>query len=293
MEQNNVATIIHSAYPDLPVCDVFRAIKNQDIVQSAFKLALKNTYTHDKIRTLCGFNLLTADVNFDASKINPFYKIKPHPTDDEYHTFIDINISAKDYAFASEVLSHIQPHEVLPHKITSVFNPRLSAKRIRKDIFQDITSVPFETKEKERIQKQGLDSFLTQMIRLTSAQETFDSVFRDKISGYFHLHQPYRFKGNESQTILEVCLKNNLPSTALAVINELNSNQKLIDSIRLPAIQTMFQNELSKSCTSSHKQSCVKQVMNHLEKILPSDIYLKDVTQKKTPWHWQNDFQLS
>ena len=37
------------------------------------------------------------------------------------------------------------------------------------------------------------------------------------LNKYFHLHQPYRFKGNDSQTILEVCLKNNLPLTIFAL----------------------------------------------------------------------------
>ena len=51
MDLQNAATIIHAAYPDLPICDVYSATKNKDIVQSAFKFALKNTYTHDKIKT--------------------------------------------------------------------------------------------------------------------------------------------------------------------------------------------------------------------------------------------------
>lgn len=289
MDLQNAATIIHAAYPDLPICEVYSAIKNNDIVKSAFKFALKNTYTHDKIRTLCGFNLLTADANFEPSKINPFYKIKPHSYDEEYHTLIDINIMAKDYAFACEILSHIQPHEVLPKKITSFLNPTLTAKRIRKDLFKDLSTLTSEKKAQARIEKQNLDSLLTHIIRLTSAQETFDALFRDKLCGYFHLDKPQKFRKDTSQTILEICMQNDMPLTAGAVINELNENKKLIDSIRMPAIQTLFKNEQS----NSHKNSCVRKVMEHLEKILPSDIYLKDVTQKKTPWQWQNDFQLS
>ena len=251
MDLQNAATIIHAAYPDLPICDVYSATKNKDIVQSAFKFALKNTYTHDKIKTLCGFNLLTADVNFDATKINPFYKIKPHSYDEENHTIIDVTVTAGDYTFANEILSCIQPNEVIPQKITSLMNPNVSAKKIRKEIFKDMSTLSSEQKAKARIQKQNLDSFLTHLIRLTNAQQTFDTLFRDRLCGYFHLHHSQNFHKQESQTILGVCLKNNLPMTAQAIIDELNNNQKLIDSIQQPEIQSLFQEEQSKPQTKN------------------------------------------
>lgn len=282
--------IIHAAYPDMPINEVYAARNNAEIVTFAKYFASRNNETYRQMRLLSGhFDDLS--VELDGTKINPFFKASLYQYDKNRYTLMDLALQAEDYQFARECLTNVFPRQIFPKRFTSLMNLGQIQKNIRKKIFYHAPT--HETKEKIKKhakQIKELDAFLSRVGELISTRDLWERVFRSKIPGYFYPEHKYVFtQTEEPQTMMDVCLSKNLPLTAIALINETLETKKTPQSI-LNLLNGEKTQELLKN---NQKHPTIQQVVQHLEKILPTDLYLTQILRKPLPYNWQRNFEVN
>lgn len=284
--------IIHAAYPDMPINEVYAARNNAEIVAFAKYFAARNEETYKQMRLLSGhFDDLS--VELDGTKINPFFKAILYKHDKTRYTLMDLALQAEDYNFARACLTNVFPRQIFPKCFTTLMNLGQIQKNIRKKIFHQVSASSHATKneiKKHAKQIKELDAFLSRVGELISIRDLWERIFRSKISGYFHPEYKYTFtQTEEPQTMMDVCLSKNLPLTAIALINETRETKKTPQSIL-----NLFNGEKTKELLKNHQQnSTVQQVIQHLETILPTNIYLTQILHKPAPYNWQRNFEVN
>lgn len=284
--------IIHAAYPDMPINEVYAARNNAEIVTFARYFASRNEETYKQMRLLSGhFDDLS--VELDGTKINPFFKAFLYKHDKNRYTLMDLALQAEDYKFAQECLTNVFPRQIFPKCFTSLMNLGPIQKNIRKTIFHQTSTSSHTTKneiKKHAKQIKELDAFLSHVGELISIRDLWERIFRSKIPGYFHPEHKYTFtQTEEPQTMMDVCLSKNLPLTAIVLINETRETKKTPQSIL-----ALFSGKKTQELLKNNQQDpTIQQVVQHLEKVLPTNMYLATILHKPVYHHWQRNFEVN
>lgn len=280
--------LIHEAFPDLTSREVIQLADNPEIQCAATELTLKNVLTYKIILGLSGYGIYGLTEIFDfidddwASQINPFYRAKMPPNYGVPSlTWCDACLNGHDY---EEAVKGLKPWEnfILPFKMKTLFCAARHAASIKKDIFAPPPARNAYNKEALIKRKPALDLFLAQMGKLFKTGFVWGEFFNfPEMKDLDSLSKTYEFqKGKEPQTIMDVCLTNNLPQTAVQLIDEVYESEKTPQAVTALLKGSITQNLFKENKRFDFKKrpkNTVTEVMDHLENLLPRDIYLSKV----------------
>ena len=289
-KQSQMSQIIHAAFPDLSEKEIPAVSEDSTLCAQAIELALKNAWTHKIILGMNGFGFQDMLFAFEendqdfCSKLNPFYKTAlPKGDSSARITYGDVCLQAHDYQI---FVTALKPYEncILPFKTDTLFHMNAWAPVIRKDIF----AVPKKTSEKKEFlkQKEGLDVFLSEMGKIFGTQNFWQELFSDRIEQIDSLEGEYAFHKNSEnkQTIMDVCLENNLPNTAIQMIDEVYGKNKdynaVVRLLKGAVTFNLFKENKRLDFTKQPKNGVTK-VMDHLRDILPVHLYHSQVEGRR------------
>lgn len=283
-----MSQLIHNAFPDLPETDFSAILKDSVLCAQAAELALKNAWTHKIILALNGYGFQDILFAFEednqvfCSKLNPFYKTTLPLDPTKRITYGDVCLHAHDYQL---FVTALKPYEncILPFKTNTLFHMKTLAPVFRRDIF----SVPKNTSDKEVLnRKKELDVFLSKMGKIFGTQKFWQELFSDRIQQLDSLEgeYPFRKKSESLYTIMDVCLENNLPNTAIQMIDEVYGKNKdynaVVRLLKGSTTLNLFQKNMRLNYNKQPKNSVTK-VMDHLRKILPIHLYHSQVEGRR------------
>ncbi len=287
-KQSQMSQIIHSAFPDLSEKEIPAVLENSDLCNCAVELALKNAWTHKFILGMHGQGftdlIFALDENDQVfySKLSPFYKtIVPRRTTEPI-TYGDVALRGQDYQSFVNVL---KPYEncILPFKTNTLFHMETLAPVFRKDIFAVSKNT---SDEKVLNQKKEFDVFLSEMGKIFGTQKFWQELFSDRVRQLDSLEGEYPFHKNSESlyTIMDICLENNLPNTAIQMIDEVYGKNKDYNAVvRLLKGSVTFNlfKENRRLDFSKQPKNDVTKVMDYLRKLLPVHLYHSQVEGRR------------
>lgn len=294
---------IQEAFPHYTPADIWSAVSHPEIVRQAKKIVQKNKYTLYCMEELAGFHISrTLDNNYqelkiDFNRINPFYKTTFYKGHSQVYSFANILLRHADFANTIRFIRYLSDNHYSATQIRKILDLPFVCKDIRHNIFSSPKKhqLPMLRKQ-ETQQKIMFDCCLAEIVKQIGSQALIDDIFKDKISGFIRLDKPYPFESlkHPSLTITDFCLNHQMPQTVIAFLQQTLAQTHDVRTL-LPFLQgeqthRHLQAAYQYRRNPSSKPPIAKPLVDYLESVLPTDLFIQAVLQKEPSHHWKNDF---
>lgn len=295
--------VIQEAFPHYTPADIWSALSHPEIVEQAKKIVQKNKYTFYCMEELAGFHISRIqDENYqelkvDFNRINPFYKTTFYKKDPQTYSFANILLHHANFENAIRFIRHLSDNHHSATQIRQILDLPSVCKDIRHYIFASPKKAQLPIiRKQETQQKIMFDSCLAEIVKQIGCQALIEDVFKDKISGFIHLDKPYPFESlkQPSLTITDFCLNHQMPQTVIAFLQ-----QTLDQTHDVHALLPFLQGEQTRRHLLAAYQTrrnlhgkppIAKSLVDYLESVLPTDLFIQTVLQKAPSHQWGNDF---
>lgn len=295
--------LILSVWPDLTNQEAEKTAQSPQNLQKAL-YHYTQQYTQYCVEELAGFHLSDLlnrddyDFRLNFKWTNPFLKVKPFEESISY-TLGSFLLTYGYFSETKQLVDHLISFEATPEKISEALQLESVQKSLQQYIFSTISpKAILREKQEKTLKKKELDACLSVIGQHIGYLNMFGQIFQDTAGDELSPFHMYSFDKHQSKpvTLLEMCVQNNLPLTALNLTKQLFEKENNPDTV-ISLFETQFlQHEIQSAYTIRHernKRHPLTQLVDYLENILPSDKFIQLATGKNPhPYHSEINHEI-
>ena len=294
--------LILTVWPNLTFQEAQQIARTPQNLQKAL-YHYTQKYTQYCVEELAGMHLSdivykdTPEFVPDFKWTNLFLDVKPFEQSDTY-SLGSFLLTYGYFAHIQPLLEHLTSFGATPEKISQALRLETIQQSMQDYIFSKTTIArTIQEKREKTLKKYELDICLNAIGQHIGFLNMFEQIFHESCPNGIEITQKYSFqkKSKTPSTLLEMCVKNNLPITTLRFTQQLFEKEKNITSIITLFEEPILQQEIKTAYEArcKHYKNPLTKLVDYLETILPSNHFIQLATGKQLyPYHSETSRDL-